>query len=82
VHPIGISKEQVIAALKDAPDELGEKLTYKSYTAWATENRRPSIAPLVRHSVRSTTPGRPQPSPSTMRLAPPRCLSAPRDSGR
>jgi hypothetical protein len=49
VHPIGVTKEQVIAALKDAHDELGEKLTYKSYTAWATHNRRPSIGPLVRH---------------------------------
>jgi hypothetical protein len=82
VHPIGVTKEQVIAALKDAHDELGEKLTYKSYTEWATDNRRPSIGPLVRHF--GTFNNARQAAGITINDAPSaaRCLSAPRDSGR
>lgn len=49
VHPIGVTKADVLAALRDARADLGDKLSYKSYTAWAADRRRPSIAPLRRH---------------------------------
>ena len=49
VHPIGVPKENVTAALRDAYRELGDELSYLRYGAWATANQRPSIAPIVRH---------------------------------
>ena len=39
----------MLAALRDAHADLGDQLSYKSYTAWAAHRRRPSIAPLWRH---------------------------------
>ena len=49
VHPIGVTKADVIAALRDAHADLGDKLSYKTYAAWAAHRHRPSIAPLRRH---------------------------------
>ena len=49
VQPIGVTKEDVTAALRDAYRELGDGLSYLRYGTWATANQRPSIAPIVRH---------------------------------
>jgi len=49
IHPMGVTREDVIAAIRDAYGELGANLTYKSYGSWATANQRPSTQPLVRH---------------------------------
>ena len=49
VHPIGVTTDEVITALKDAHAELGERLSYKTFTAWASKHRRPSTQSLVRH---------------------------------
>jgi hypothetical protein len=49
VHRMDIPRSEALTALRDAYRVLGPRLTYRSYTAWAAEGRRPSTSVLVNH---------------------------------